>query len=218
MLVVGLTGDVGAGKSTVAQFWKGQGASLIDSDEIVRCLWKTDPLRLAVLQRYGEKSMNPDNGGVDTSFLASAVFSNPVDYDWVCSLLHPMVLEKIETRLGNLEGWIVVELPLLFESGRPPWLDIVVYVTAPREDRMARTFSRGWLEGELDRREKWLLPSTEKSLLADIVIENKGSRTELEKRIQRMGTKMKNISILLGKCRNPGGQERKRMILEAIGT
>jgi len=175
MLVVGLTGDVGAGKSTLLRTWQEQGAVLIDSDEIVRVLWKTGQLRSAALDRFGSMVLNPETGEVDLAFVAAAVFSSPEHYIWVCSLLHPLVLKRIETTLENLDGWIVVELPLLFEAGRPPWLDLVVYVTASGEVRTTRTRSRGWKTGELERREKWLLPPKEKISLADIIVENDGT-------------------------------------------
>ena len=215
MLVVGLTGDVGAGKSTISRTWHGQGAVLIDSDEIVRHLWKTGQLRSAALDRFGKRALNPVNGEVDLVFVAAAVFSRPEDYTWVCSLLHPLVLKRIETMLEKLDGWIVVELPLLFEAGRPPWLDLVVYVTAAEEFRIARTRSRGWKTGELGRREKWLLPSKQKAFLADIVIENDGTREDLEIQAKFMGKRMGILSKARGKSGPLCPAERKR-ILEAI--
>jgi len=216
MLVVGLTGDVGAGKSTVARTWKAQGAFLIDSDEIVRSLWKTERLRAEVLSRFGESGISRENGEVDTAAVARAVFENAEDYKWVCSLLHPMVLDKVGALLQGKTGWVVVELPLLFEAGRPSWLDLVVYVTAPEKARICRTRSRGWQEEELHRREKWLLPSTEKAALSDIVIENAGTRPDMEMLIKNLGKKMKALSSTLDEG-NIMGEERKRL-LEAISA
>jgi len=215
MLVVGLTGDVGAGKSTLLRTWQEQGAVLIDSDEIVRVLWKTGQLRSAALDRFGSMVLNPETGEVDLAFVAAAVFSSPEHYIWVCSLLHPLVLKRIETTLENLDGWIVVELPLLFEAGRPPWLDLVVYVTASEEVRRTRTRSRGWKTGELERREKWLLPPKEKISLADIIVENDGTREELEIQAKAIGTRMRVLSNARGK-RGPLCPAERRQILEAI--
>jgi len=215
MLVVGLTGDVGAGKSTILRTWHELGAVLVDSDEIVRHLWKTGQLRSAALDRFGSRALNPASGEVDLAFVAAAVFSSPEDYTWVCSLLHPLVLKRIETMLEKLDGWIVVELPLLFEAGRPPWLDLVVYVTAAEEFRIARTRSRGWKTGELERRERWLLPLKEKILLADIVIENDGTRDDLERLAKSMGAKMRGLSKTKGKNRILCQAELKQL-LEAI--
>jgi dephospho-CoA kinase len=215
MLVVGLTGDVGAGKSTISRAWHEQGAVLIDSDEIVRVLWKTGQLRSAAFERFGSRAFNEENGEVDLGFVAAAVFTSPEHYNWVCSLLHPLVLKRIETRIERLDGWIVVELPLLFEAGRPPWLDLVVYVTAAEEVRIARTQSRGWKTGELERREKWLLPLKEKTLLADIVIENDGTRDDLERLAKSLGAKMWSLSKTRGKNRILRPAERKQL-LEAI--
>lgn len=215
MLVVGLTGDVGAGKSTILRTWHEQGAVLVDSDEIVRHLWKTGQLRSAALDRFGSRALNPANGEVDLAFVAEAVFSSPEDYAWVCSLLHPLVLKRIETMLEKLDGWIVVELPLLFEAGRPSWLDLVVYVTAGEEVRIARTRSRGWKTGELERRQRWLLPLKEKILLADIVIENDGTRDNFERLAKSMGAKMRGLSETKGKNRILCQAELKQL-LEAV--
>jgi dephospho-CoA kinase len=217
MLVVGLTGDVGAGKSTISRTWHEQGAVLIDSDEIVRHLWKTGQLRSAALDRFGSRALNPANREVDLAFVAASVFSSPEDYTWVCSLLHPLVFERIETMLDKLDGWIVVELPLLFEAGRPQWLDLVFYVTAAEEVRTARTRSRGWETGELERREKWLLPSKQKAFLADVVIENDGTREDLEIQAKSMGMRMGAFSKARGK-RGPLCSAERKQILEAIMT
>jgi dephospho-CoA kinase len=215
MLVVGLTGDVGAGKSTISRAWHEQGAVLIDSDEIVRLLWKTGDLASAAFDRFGTVAFNTGNGEVNLSYIAEAVFTNPEHYNWVCSLLHPMVLKRIESMIELLDGWIVVELPLLFEAGRPPWLDLVVYVTAAEEVRISRTWSRGWKTGELERREKWLLPLKDKMLLADIVIENDGTRDDLERLVKLMGAKMSSLS---NKRRETGPLRpaEREQLLEAI--
>jgi dephospho-CoA kinase len=125
-----------------------------------------------------------------------------------------MVFERVQSLLEGKTGWIVVELPLLFEAGRPTWLDLVVYVTAPEKDRISRTRSRGWQEDELRRREKWLLPSREKAALSDIVIENAGTRSDMDRLIKNLGQRMKDVSSLLDGA-SIIGEERKRL-LEAI--
>ncbi len=215
MLVVGLTGDVGAGKSTVAKTWNRLGASLIDSDEVVRALWSTDRIREEAFKRFGTKKIKKDDGAVDLSAIADTVFSSEEHYRWLCGLLHPLVLEKIEQMLEDLHGWVVVELPLLFEAGRPQWLDIAVYVTAPEKTRIDRTRSRGWGEGELRRRERWLLPSSHKAALADIVIVNDGSLESLLQKIEKMGRKMGEFAKRADRF-PPTGNERRKHLLEAI--
>ena len=214
MLVVGLTGDVGAGKSTVAEAWKKQGAFLIDSDEVVRSLWSTERLRAEAMKRFGEKVLHSKDGSVDLSAIADAVFTKEEDYRWVCKLLHPLVLEKIAGMLVGKSGCIVVELPLLFEAGRPPWIDLVVFVEAPREIRIERTIRRGWNNGELERREKWLLPSSFKAEQSDIVLKNDGELENFLERVQKMGHTLKQFAMAEGEPFS--SIERKIRLLEAL--
>jgi len=214
MLVVGLTGDVGAGKSTVARVWKEQGAFLIDSDEVVRSLWSTDRLRSEALKRFGEKAINSENGSVNVFTIAEAVFTNEEDYRWVCGLIHPLVLEKIAGMIRSEKSWIVVELPLLFEAGRPHWIDLVVFVTAAVETRNERTKLRGWPNGEILRRERWLLPSSLKAAQSDIVLENDGPLEDFLEKVDRIGRIMKELAEEESSLLSPS--ERKSRLLEAI--
>lgn len=214
MLTVGLTGDVGAGKSTVAACWKGQGATVVDTDEIVRELWKTERLKRAALERFGLKVLKTGNGDLDPSFLSARVFSSRADYDWVCSLLHPLVFEEVKRALQNGDGWFVIEIPLLFETGRPGWLDLAVYVSAPEEERVSRTGGRGWGKEDLKAREKWLLPSVRKTGMADILIENGGALEDLRRKVFVLGEKMKEIAVSIARWDNLDRQTQERFIRE----
>ena len=171
MLVVGLTGDVGAGKSTVSAFWESEGAHLIDADRIVSDLWASHPFRREAAARWGEEILVGDRG-IDRDKIASIVFENPLEYRWLCDSLHPVVRRVMENRICSLDGWVVADIPLLFEGGVPWWVDTTVYVTAPFETRVERNSNRNWTAGELRRREKHLLPQSTKIKLADEVLDN----------------------------------------------
>lgn len=214
MLTVGLTGDVGAGKSTVAKVWKEQGAHLIDSDELVHSLWKSKKVREAALVRFGKSVIDSRDGSIDSALLSRAVFSNEEDYKWICALLHPLVFEEILKRKQCIDGWVVIELPLLFEAGRRDWLDLVVYLTALKKTRILRTKRRGWSESELFQRERWLKPSCEKAALSEIVIENDGSLQDLENRVRILGNLMKSMADSLDRGQRPEAAMIK-LLLEA---
>jgi len=151
---------------------------------------------------------------LDLSVIAEAVFSNEEDYRWVCSLIHPLVLEKISEMLKGKTGWVVVELPLLFEAGRPPWIDLVIFVSAAAENRIERTKRRGWANGEIRRREKWLLPSSLKEARSDIVLRNDGPLESFLEKVEKMGWILKELAeqerMPLSTC------EWKRRLKEAI--
>jgi len=199
MLTVGLTGDVGAGKSTVAACWKEQGATVVDTDEIVRELWRRERLKRAALERFGERVLKTGNRDLDTSYISARVFSSREDYEWVCSLLHPLVFKEVERILQSREGWFVIEIPLLFEVGRPDWIDLAVYVSAPEQERIQRTAHRGWGAGELKARERWLLPPERKRVLADILIQNGGALNDLGRKAIAIGEKMKRIAASIAR-------------------
>ena len=182
---VGVTGDVGAGKSTVARLMEAAGGVRLDADAVALSLWERPDIRMAAAARWGEGILDP-SGGIDRRAVAGRIFSDPVEHRWCCDLLHPLVMTELERRVAGLSPikWAVVEIPLLFESGRPDWLTSVVFVTAPWEVRAARCRAqRGWDEAELRRREGFFLPSEERMKLSDFVINNAGDLTELERRV-----------------------------------
>lgn len=188
MLVVGLTGDVGAGKSTVSAFWETRGAHLIDADRIVSDLWASHPFRRDAAARWGDGILVGDRG-VDRDKIASIVFENPVEYRWLCESLHPIVRRVMENRICSLNGWVVADIPLLFEGGVPWWVDTTVYVTAPFETRVERNRHRNWTVEELRRREKHLLPRSTKMKLADQVLDNANDMQLLLEKAREIGVK-----------------------------
>lgn len=161
MLALGVTGDVGAGKSTVSRIWAEMGASVLDADEIVRSLWKRADIIEAASSRWGKDILGED-GVIVPRKIAAKAFSDPEEYRWMCGLLHPPVRVEMERTAASLEGWVVAEIPLLFEGGVPWWIDATAYVTADSALRASRNAARGMDSAELERRETFLLPGEEK--------------------------------------------------------
>ncbi|MGC9489759.1 MAG: dephospho-CoA kinase [Thermovirgaceae bacterium] len=181
MLVVGLTGDIGAGKSTLADFWKQAGASVVIADEVVDEIWKQGVLNELIRKRWG-KSVISQAGNPDRERIASIVFEDENEYRWLARTIHPLVRSILEGRILSMDGWVVVEIPLLFENGVPWWVDVTVYVTAPMSQRIERNRKRKWAANEIARREKWLLPSCKKSEAVDYVVNNSGKLESLYQR------------------------------------
>ncbi|HPF85895.1 Dephospho-CoA kinase [bioreactor metagenome] len=184
MLALGVTGDVGAGKSTLTRFWKEMGASVLDADDIVRSLWKRPHVIGEAVSRWG-RGVADTGGNILPGEIASRAFSSAEDYAWLCGLLHPLVRIEMERMSASLEGWVVAEIPLLFEGGVPQWIDATVYLAAPEEKRRERNSSRGWTAGEIIRRESFLLPSEEKKRRADVVLENAGTLENLRETAEK---------------------------------
>ena len=195
--VVAVTGDVGAGKSTVSKLLSLlTGWPRLDADAVALTLWRRPEIVKAAVDRWGADILTSEGERdgrpawqVSSRAVAARIFSAPAEYNWCCGLLHPRVLEELKLRVLELpsEQRAVVEIPLLFEAGRPDWVSKVVFVTAPWEARVGRCQEqRGWDEAELLRREKFFLPSGERMRHSDFVIDNAGDLHSLEAEVRRV--------------------------------
>jgi dephospho-CoA kinase len=193
MLVVGLTGDIGAGKTTLADFWERAGASVIDADAVVDEIWKQGILNETIRRRWGA-SVFSSGGEPDHSRIASIVFNDEEEYQWLARTIHPMVRSIMEGRILSQDGWVVAEIPLLFENGAAWWVDETVYLSASLQRRIQRNNGRKWAEGEMKRREKWLLPSNRKMELADYVLNNDENIGTLYKKAMDLGLLFRDMA------------------------
>ncbi|HCL79016.1 MAG TPA: dephospho-CoA kinase [Synergistaceae bacterium] len=197
MLALAVTGDVGAGKSTVAKLWEQAGAALLDADRIVHALWRRGDILRRAVDRWGPHILD-ERGALIPGKAAEAAFGDEREYRWLCDLLHPPVRIEMERAAASLDGWVVAEIPLLFEGGVPWWIDATVYVTASDSVRLRRNAARGWDDGEIRRREAHLLPRSQKKRLATMVIENDGSLEDLNRRAEVMA---RDFAAMAGLCR-----------------
>ena len=186
MLTVGLTGDVGAGKSTLSKVWEEMGAAVIDADRVARDMWQLPDVQKRASERWGSDFFEDDQKSVFAK-IAEKIFSDEREYEFVSDLLHPATIAAIEEIVKNADGWVVVEIPLLFECGRPKWMDFVVFASASAEKRVERNASRGWDAAEIKRRESRLMPRDEKIRMSDWVLENSGTKEEWEAKARELG-------------------------------
>ncbi|MDR1376783.1 MAG: dephospho-CoA kinase [Synergistaceae bacterium] len=182
-----ITGDVGAGKSTVAKMFESLGGFLIDADQVVDQLWRTPEMIAAAVNRWG-KTVLDESGNVRHKPVAERIFNDRGEYDWLTGLLHPRVMKEIEGRIDT-SRWGIVEIPLLFEAGVPAWVTVTVFVTASRETRACRCRARGWNEAEMARRESFFLPSEERMRRSNHVIRNDGDLKRLKKSAEEIYAK-----------------------------
>ncbi len=199
--MVGLTGDVGAGKSTLADVWQGQGAHIVNADRIAKEQWKKEDIVEAALQRWGDSIMT--DGAVDYKKVAGMAFADRAEYDFLRSLIHPGTIADMQKEAALLRGWVVVEVPLLFETGVPDWVDYVVYVSADPVLRARRNGSRGWDEAEIERRESFMMKSVEKVALSDLELINDGDLSLWIETAREWGTlfaKMAGVIEMTTQC------------------
>ena len=183
---IAVTGDVGAGKSTVSKILESMGWALIDADKVVADLWRTKDVIEAAVGRWGENIL--ENGTVVHARVGALIFNDRAEYKWATGLLHPLVKKEMRFRVETLRGEgkpIVAEIPMLFEAGVASWVDLKVFVTAARDVRLKRCLARGWDEAEVSRRESFFIKSEERMALSDVVIWNNGSLDELRKTVEK---------------------------------
>ncbi|MDR1740515.1 MAG: dephospho-CoA kinase [Synergistaceae bacterium] len=185
-MVLAVTGEVGAGKSTAAKLLAAAlGAPLIDADAIVASLWKTGAMADLASGRWGVGVLN-DDGTVRHAEVAARIFTDKAEYAWLMSVIHPLVMGEIDRRAEEAGALCVAEIPLLFESGRRRGNMRAVFVMAPRCVRLARCTERGWDEEELTRREGFFLPARERAAMSDYVIDNGGSLDALNEAVRKI--------------------------------
>ena len=183
-VAIALTGEPGAGKSTAAQWFRARGAALLDADGIVRGLWDGGELPEKARARWGESVFGAD-GKIDKKAVAARVFADDEEYRWLCRVTHPVVLARMGAALPE-DGVVVAEIPMLFEAGRPDWVDKVLFMAAAPRLRAERNRFRGLDEAELARRERFFMDRERRMALSDWVICNDGSMENLEAPLEKI--------------------------------
>ena len=180
MLSVALTGNVAAGKTTVAQWWRSWGATVIEADALVREVQAPGgPVLERIRDRFGETVLRTD-GTLDRAALRRIIFADAEARAALNAIVHPAVHARRAALLAAAaargERLVVSDIPLLFEALDPGDFDVVVLVDAPDDIRRARLIrDRGLLPDEADRLMAAQLPSAPKRARSHIVIDNAGS-------------------------------------------
>lgn len=188
MITVGITGNAGSGKSTVAEAWRERGAAVLDADELAREVLDRDrDLRRALAIEFGEHILEPsasaDTGAVRREELARCAFASPERTRALNRLVHPPILALMQERFGELrarnERVVAVDAALIFEAGAESLFDRIVLVTAPPAVRIQRLRGRGWPEAIVAGVIAGQTSDAVKVDRADHVIRNEGSPAEL---------------------------------------
>jgi dephospho-CoA kinase len=176
MLKIGITGSIGAGKSTVAGIFKVLGVPVFDADATAKNILNSDPLlREQVTAAFGSETYK--NGLLDRKYLATLVFNNPEQLAKLNALVHPATIQAANAWAKHCEEqgapYIVKEAALLFEAGTNVGLDFIIGVTAPEDLRIARVMVRDHVtREEVVKRMQHQLDDTEKMKRCHIVLDN----------------------------------------------
>lgn len=198
MLLVGLTGGIGSGKTTVSRMLADRGAVVLDADVLARQAVDTGtPGSEAVVSRFGPGIVASD-GSIDRAALAELVFADDAARADLEAIVHPEVRRRIAEAVAahvDTDDVVVVDSPLLFETGADGGFPFVVVVTAPDALRLSRLAARGMSEGDARARMAAQLPLEDKVARADAVLDNGGSVDELEVQVDRLWTGLRTRAL-----------------------
>ena len=192
MKIIGLTGGIACGKSTVSTELRAHGAAIIDADALAHELSQPhQPIYNAYVERFGREIVTAD-GTLDRAAIARRVFADPAVRAEVEAIAHPIIRRAAEERLraarDENKRAAVLDVPLLFEAGWDALADETWVVALPREEQLARLLARDTSmdAGEARARIAAQMPLAEKCARADVVIDNSGTVEEIREYIGKL--------------------------------
>jgi len=200
MLMVGLTGGIGSGKSVVAQMFKHEGTYVIDLDELARRVVEPDkPAWRDVVAYFGAGILNPDRT-VNRSALAEIVFSDAKNRKVLEEFTHPRIFEEQDALLEGIKDQdpcsvVVIEFPLLFELRFQKKFDKIILVYAPRDAQVRRARERdGLSEKQIEPRLRAQIPIEEKRSLSDYIIDNERSLANTRDQVREVMRELRKLA------------------------
>lgn len=202
MRVVGLTGGIGSGKSSVGAMLAARGVPVIDADVIARrCVEPGSPALEGIVQRFGRDVLLA-SGALDRAALAAVVFNDADARRDLEGLTHPCIRAGIEAAVQSLRGapqpppFAVIEHPLLVETGGHTRVDKVVVVEVPLESRIARLVaSRGMSRDDVLARIASQADDRARRVVADLIVDNSGDMAALEAEAERLITQLRGEGL-----------------------
>jgi dephospho-CoA kinase len=187
--VIGLTGGIATGKSTVSAILKKAGAVIVDADRIARdAVKKGLPAYQEIIDSFGGKVLSPD-GEIDRRALGDIIFNDPKKKELLNRIVHPYVSKETHLQLMHIEkthpnSIVILDIPLLLEAQMNKDLSEIIVVYVPEHIQIKRLMQRdGISEADALARVRSQMPIEEKKDLATIVIDNSGTRENTRKRI-----------------------------------
>jgi dephospho-CoA kinase len=190
MLRIGLTGGIGAGKSTVSEALAAHGAVVVDADRIAReVVERGSPGLEAVAAAFGPRVLTAD-GDLDRPALAAVVFADPDARRRLDGIVHPLVRRRageleLAAREADPDAVVVHDVPLLVETGQAASYDVVLVVEAAEDVRLPRLVARGLTEDDARARIAAQATDEQRRAVADVVLHNDGTPEELRAQVDR---------------------------------
>lgn len=181
--IIGITGGIASGKSTVTNFLRQKGFEVVDADAVVHQLQKSGGRLYQILvEHFGEKVLLED-GELNRPLLASLIFSKPEEQEWSKEIQGQIIREELGSlrdKLAQTEDLFFMDIPLLFEQEYASWFDETWLVYVSRDTQLDRLMKRDYLtieDAQARLASQW--PLEEKKRLASHILDNNGSREQL---------------------------------------
>lgn len=186
-MIIGLTGGIGSGKSTVARAFGELGIGWVDADDVAREVVAVgEPALAAIAEHFGTDVLNSD-GTLNRSALRSIIFEDPAQRQWLESVTHPRVRERLLLHLDRLQAqspYVLLVSPLLFESGQDKLVDRTLVIDVPESLQLARTLARdGVSESQVRAILAAQLPREERLAKGNDVIDNSGDHANMMRQV-----------------------------------
>jgi dephospho-CoA kinase len=195
MLVVALTGGIGAGKSLVAQYFSELGARVVDADQLSRIAIERGSKGFdEVVTRFGESILR--NGDIDRKALGEIIFKDKSAKADLEAIIHPRVRELFFEVVNDLaaDEILIYEIPLLVETGAASNFDQIITVEADIEIRKSRLLKRGMFSSEIESRLAAQASPAEREAVATHVIENSGDEDQLLRKVENLWEELQRLS------------------------
>lgn len=199
MLVVGLTGGIGSGKSAASAQFELLGRPIIDADIVAREVVEPGEAALTkIVEQFGPQMLS-ENGKLDRASLRETVFSDSKSREWLEQLLHPIIRNRIMEKIESYQGsapFAILASPLLLETDQHKMVDHIIVVDVPESLQIKRVISRDKSNKEQVQRIMEAQLSRQNRLeLADTVIDNSSDLENLENQIKLLDIKLRELAV-----------------------
>ncbi|MBU4376132.1 MAG: dephospho-CoA kinase [Candidatus Omnitrophica bacterium] len=197
-LIIGITGGMGTGKTSVAAMFKKFGALVLDADKIAHYdMEKGKNMYEMIIKEFG-KDILLRSGQIERRKLAAVVFKDRIALDRLCAIVHPVVIRHVNeyikkaTKKPEIPA-VIIDAPLLLEAGMHSMLDALIVVKASVRTQIERTGKKtGQSPAEIKRRMRNQIPLRKKLILADYIIDNEGSKRNMRKIVSKIWKEIKS--------------------------
>lgn len=190
-MIIGLTGGIGSGKSTVARAFEALGAAWVDADDVAREIVSPgEPALLAIEERFGDRVINQD-GSLNRAALRDIIFKDPKQREWLESVTHPQIRARLLQHLERLKNqgapYVLLVSPLLFESNQHTLVNRTIVVDVPQSIQISRTQLRdGVSESQVHAILAAQLSREQRLAKADDVIDNSAEHASMMKQVAQL--------------------------------